>query len=92
MDDHRIRRDTPIKNMKNVIGLRATTSNPKFSYERERGGSKTFNTVNINLSSSLPCPAKNRAISPSSDLTVWKSIIDRFEKGIGLEKLYGRAD
>ena len=49
-------RDTPLKNMKNDIGLGTVADNPESSREREGGSSETLCTLNVDPCITLPSP------------------------------------
>ena len=63
-------RDTPPKSMKNGIGLSTVAGGPELSGEGERGNNETLCTLNVDLCNTLSRPARNRAISPGSDVAV----------------------
>ena len=65
--------DLCLKSMKNGLNLAAIAGEKRVpDPERERGGSETFSTFNMNPCFSLTLPGRNPAISLGSDVSVWE--------------------
>ena len=63
-------RDTPLKSMKNGIGLGTVAGGPKSSREGEGASSDTLCTLNVDFCTILPQPARNQTVNPGSDVAV----------------------
>ena len=62
--------DTPLKSMKNGIGLGTVADGPESSREGEGGSSETLCTINVDPCTTLPQLARNQTVNPGSDVAV----------------------
>ena len=56
--------------MKNGLGLGTVAGGPESSREGEGGSSDALCTINVDPCTALPQPARNRTVSPGSDVAV----------------------
>ena len=70
--------------MKNGIRVGAVAGGLESSQEAEEGSSDTLCTLNVDPCTTLPQPARNRTVSPGSDVAVGRE--DKWEVAVALQR------